>query len=127
MKDVDTSFEPLPSQWAFFLSEAKVLGYGGAMGGGKSRCLCEWVFDNCLGFPGLTAVVARQSHVSIVESTKKIMLQQVIPPEMLSVSKSVESSGKDFIQLPNGSTIHFIGLDDPGKQFSTEIGLAAFD
>lgn len=97
------------------------------MGGGKSRCLCEWVFDNCLRFPGLQAVLARQSHVSIVESTRKIMFQQVIPPEVLQASRTVESGGKDFIQFPNGSTIHFIGLDDPGKQFSTEIGLAAFD
>jgi len=55
------------------------------------------------------------------------MIQQVVPPEVLRASRVVESSGKDFIQFPNGSVIHFIGLDDPGKQFSTEIGLAAFD
>jgi hypothetical protein len=127
MREVDSVFEPLPPQWAFFESKAKVLGYGGAMGGGKSRCLCEWVFDHALRFPGLVAVMARQSHVSIVDSTRKIMFQQVIPPEILSASRVIESGGKDFIQLMNGSTIHFIGLDDPGKQFSTEIGLAAFD
>jgi hypothetical protein len=127
VKEVDSVFEPLPPQWAFFESDARVLGYGGAMGGGKSRCLCEWVFDACLSYPGLQAVIARQSHVSIVESTRKIMIQQVIPPDVLRASRTVESGGKDFIQLPNGSTIHFIGLDDPGKQFSTEIGLAAFD
>jgi len=127
VREVDSTFEPLPPQWAFFESTAKVLGYGGAMGGGKSRCLCEWVFDHCLNHPGLQAVIARQSHVSIVESTRKIMTQQVIPPEILSASRVIESGGKDLISLPNGSTIHFIGLDDPGKQFSTEIGLAAFD
>jgi len=127
MREAHSVFEPLPPQWAFFESTAKVLGYGGAMGGGKSRCLCEWVFDHALRFPGITAVVARQSHVSIVESTKKIMFQQVIPPELLSVSRTVESGGKDFILFPNSSTIHFIGLDDPGKQFSTEISIAAFD
>ena len=127
MLEVDSTFEPLPPQWAFFESTAKVLGYGGAMGGGKSRCLCEWVFDHCLNHPGLQAVIARQSHVSIVESTRKIMFQQVVPPEVLAASRVIESGGKDLIGLPNGSTIHFIGLDDPGKQFSTEIGLAAFD
>jgi hypothetical protein len=127
VREVESNFEPLPPQWAFFESNAKVLGYGGAMGGGKSRCLCEWVFDHCLRFPGLTAVIARQSHVSIVESTKKIMFQQVIPIEIIQASRTIDSGGKDFITFPNGSTINFIGLDDPGKQFSTEIGLAAFD
>lgn len=127
MKEVESLFKPLPPQWAFFQSTAKVIGYGGAMGGGKSRTLCEWVFDHCLRFPGIETVMARQSHVSIVDSTRKIMVQQVIPPEVLAVCRTRESGGLDFIELPNGSTIHFIGLDDPGKQFSREIGLAAFD
>ncbi len=118
-------YEPLPPQWAFHRSGAKIRGYGGAMGGGKSRAGCEEVFDACLDFPGLKAVVARDSHTSIVETTKKTMLEQVIPSPLIARKK--ESMGEDFVQLWNGSVIHFIGLDDPYRWYSSELGFLFFD
>lgn len=95
------------------------------MGGGKSRCLCELALDLLLAHDGIEVVVARQSHVSIIESTKKTFVEQVLPREVIAHQK--ESQGEDFVRLVNGSTIHFIGLDDPGKQFSREIGFVIFD
>jgi hypothetical protein len=125
MPDVDSEFQLLPAQAAFWLSDAKILGYGGAMGGGKTRCLCEWVFEHCLGLPGLKGVLARFAHTSIIESTRKIMLEQVLPPSLIAHKK--ESGGEDYIRLTNGSEIHFIGLSDPVKQFSTEVGIIGID
>ena len=107
------------------LSKAKIRGYGGAMGGGKSRTACEDVFDACLDNPGIVAVVARQSHTSIVETTKKTMLNQVIPSDL--IVRKLESGGQDFVELFNGSRIHFIGLDDPYRWYSSELGYLAFD
>lgn len=95
------------------------------MGGGKSRAGCEEVFDACLDHPGLKAVVAREAHTSIVETTKKTMLEQVIPPDLIVHEKA--SMGEDYVELFNGSVIHFIGLNDPMRWYSSEIGLLFFD
>jgi hypothetical protein len=81
------------------------------MGGGKSRALCEVVFNEMLDHPGLKAVLARAQHTSIIETTKKTMVEQVIPPDLITHRK--QSGGEDYLQLWNGSVCHFIGLDDP--------------
>lgn len=120
-------FEPLPPQWAFLSSEAKIRGYGGAMGGGKSRALCEDAFDEALLYPGLKTLICRQAHTSIIGTTKKTMIEQVIPREMMSECRKKESGGEDWIQLPNGSVMHFVGLDDPIRWFSSELGKLVFD
>lgn len=114
-----SEFRPLPPQSAFLQSKAKVRGFGGAMGGGKSRTLCEDKFNEMLDFPGITVVLAREAHTSIVETTRKTMLG-VIPAELIARIKA--SAGEDFIQLWNGSTCHFIGLDNPYRWYSAEIG-----
>lgn len=118
-------WDPLPVQRAFRESKAKIRGYGGAMGGGKSRCGCEEVFDIALDHPGVVALVARSQHTSIVETTKKTMLNFTIPPELITRSRS--SNGEDYIELWNGSRIHFVGLDDPMRWYSSEIGFVFFD
>lgn len=115
----------IPAQAAFINSKAVIRGYGGAMGGGKSRTGCEVIFDACLDHPGLVAVVARQAHTSIINTTKRTMLTQVIPAALITNEK--KSGGEDYIELWNGSIIHFIGLDDPLRWFSSEIGYAFFD
>jgi len=107
------------------LSGAKIRGYGGAMGGGKSRTGCEAVFDASLDNPGLVTLVARQAHTSIVETTKKTMLNQVIDPQLITRSRA--SAGEDYVELWNGSRIHFVGLEDPIRWYSSEIGMAFFD
>jgi hypothetical protein len=111
-------------------SDAKIRGYGGALGGGKSRTGSEVIFDACLDHPGITCLVAREAHTSIVETTKKTMLDQVIPPELIdprSGGRSKASQGEDYVQLYNGSTIHFIGLDNPYRWYSSEVGYCFFD
>ena len=118
-------FDPLPPQKAFLNSTAKIRGYGGAMGGGKSRTLCEDTFDQMLDHPGLVAVLARDKHTSIIETTRKTMLNQVVPMELITRTKA--SGGEDYIELWNGSRCHFIGLDDPYRWYSSEIGWIGFD
>jgi hypothetical protein len=120
-----SEFRPLPPQREFIKSKAKIRGYGGAMGGGKSRALCEVVFNEMLDHPGLKAVLARAQHTSIIETTKKTMVEQVIPPDLITHRK--QSGGEDYLQLWNGSVCHFIGLDDPYRWYSSEIGLLGFD
>lgn len=120
-----SEFRPTPPQKAFLKSRAKIRGYGGAMGGGKSRTLCEDKFTEMLQNPGIKVVLARAQHTSIIETTKKTMLEQVIPAELIAGSKA--SQGEDYVRIWNGSVCHFIGLDDPLRWYSSEIGSIAFD
>ena len=124
-KTLRSEFRPLPPQKAFLRSKARIRGYGGAVGGGKSRTGCEEVFNACLENPGLVALIARDAHTSIVETTKKTMLNEVIPPELIAHRKA--SGGEDYIQLFNGSIIHFIGMDNPYRWYSAEVGYLFFD
>lgn len=95
------------------------------MGGGKSRTLCEDKFNEMLDHPGIVVLLCRQNHTSIVETTKKTMLGQVIPPELIQRQKA--SMGEDYIELWNGSVCHFVGLDNPLRWYSSEIGSIGFD
>lgn len=118
-------YAPLDAQQVFRRSTAFVRAYGGAMGGGKSRALCEEAFDLALDYPGVPIVMVRLRHNSITETTKRTMLEYVLPPEL--VVKRKESGGEDYVELYNGSRVHFIGLDDPVKWFSSELGVLMFD
>lgn len=97
------------------------------MGGGKSRAICEDFFQAALDYPGILAPIFRQRHISITETTRRTMIHQVIPQELLPYCKVVQSGGRDFIRFPNDSEIHFLGLDDPVKSFSAEFGKVGFD
>jgi hypothetical protein len=54
------------------------------------------------------------------------MLTQVVADER-AITKSRASGGEDYIELGNGSRIHFIGLEDPVRWYSSEIGMLFFD
>lgn len=128
---IPNRYKPLPPQAALRRSKAVIRGFGGAMGGGKSRALCEEIYDWMLEYPGITIPVFRQVHTHITASTRKTFIEQVLPPELRArtdLVKIVDSGGKDFVEfLWSGSQVHFVGLDNPGRWFSTEIGAAAFD
>lgn len=121
----------IPSQGAFRRSLARVRGYGGAMGGGKSFALCQEAFDWMLEYPGILLPIFRQKHTAIGNTTRKTFLEQVLPAELRGrrdLVRVVSSQGNDFVEfLWNGSQVHFVGLDDPGKWFSSELGGAMFD
>lgn len=121
------AYRPLPPQEHFHRSLARIRGYGGAMGGGKSRAICEECFRLAIEYPGIPILIARQRHTAIIETTRKTMFQHVIPSEMLEHCQVKQSAGEDFVKLPNTSTMHFIGLEDPVKWFSSEIGVLAVD
>lgn len=58
-------------------------------------------------------------------------MEQVLPQALRGRKDLVRikrSQGEDLIEfLWNGSQIHFVGLDDPGRVFSAEFGAAMFD
>ena len=127
MKETETRFDMsrIPAQWEFFNLESKIQGYGGAMGGGKTRALCEKAFELMLQYPSIRILMARNTHASIEETTKLCMMEDVVPPEAIKSSRSSQS--QDWIKLHNDSRCHFIGLEDPVRWFSSEVGALFFD
>ena len=101
------------------------------MGGGKSYALCQEAFDWLLDYPGILLPIFRNTHTAIVNTTRRTFIEQVLPPELkerTDLVKIVASGGKDYVEfLWNGSQLHFVGLDDPGRWFSSELGGAMFD
>ncbi len=91
--------------------------------------MCEAVLDLCLDYPGIVVLVVRQKHTAITATTRKRFFQ-VLPPELVEGKK--ESGGEDWVDVKTSvpkvfSRVHFIGLDDPVKWFSSEIGALVVD
>lgn len=130
---IKCSYDPdrIPAQAAFRRSTADIIGYGGAMSGGKTRSICELALDWMLNHPSIEFPIVRQTHTSITDTTRKIFMEQVLPSELKGrkdLVRIVDSQGKDFVEfLWNGSKVNFIGLDNPGKLYSGEYGGAMFD
>jgi len=130
---IPCTYDPnrIAAQSAFRRSKARIRGYGGAMGGGKTRALCEEAFDWMLEYPGILLPVIRQVHTSMTNTTRKTFMEQTLPPELRGRSDLIrvkQSQGEDLVEFRwNGSQVHFIGLDNPGKVFSAEFGGAMFD
>lgn len=112
---------------AFHRSKADWKFYGGAMGGGKSKALCEEALQAALEYPGIEILIGRLEHKAIVTSTRKTMFREVMPPALLEYCRVVRSGPNDFIEFPNGSVIHFVGVSDPVQFHSSEYGLIILD
>lgn len=97
------------------------------MAGGKTRALCEEAFDLALEYPGILLPLFRQKHTAIINTTRKTFFEQVLPAELRPHVKVKFSQGEDYVRLWNKSEIHFVGLDDPIKWFSSELGAVGFD
>jgi hypothetical protein len=128
---VPALYAPLPRQQAFRRSRAQFRGFGGAMSGGKTRALCEDVFDNMLDYPGIHLAVARQKHTAIVDTTRKSSSSRSSRPSCARATISCGSSSRrartSSSSAGTAQRSTFYGLDDPGKFFSAEYGGAYVD
>ncbi len=129
-REIESRFVPTPQQRAFLNSKASIRAYGGAVAGGKSRAMCQWALKLALKYPTIQILIARNEHSAIIETTRKTMTDQVLPPEIVHSSK--RSMSEDWIQIYTGergvySRLNFIGLTNPGKWYSSEIGAFLVD
>lgn len=131
MAEIRRVFRPNPGpQTRFWKSTARIIGYGGAFGGGKSRGICEKAIEYAMTCPGIQILIARQSHTSIVETTRKTFTEEVCPPELIAHEK--HSMGEDFYDLYTPepgvtSRVNFVGLEDPVRWYSAQIGVLIVD
>ena len=119
-----------PDDDEFGADRLTLLGYGGAMGGGKTRAIAELAIDAALAFPGNNILVARH-HLSDLSSTTMKEFFQVCPPHLIQRRQQAPTS---LVQLrlpgwPSGrhSTINFRHLSDWHGLGSQQYGAVLID
>ena len=107
-----------------------LLGYGGAMGGGKTRAIVELALDAALAYPNNNVLVARQ-HYSDLSATTMREFFAACPPELIrrrqqSPTHLVELALPDW---PAGqtSTVNFRHLSDWPSLGSQQYGAVLID
>ncbi len=107
-----------------------LLGYGGAMGGGKTRAIAELAIDAALAFPGNNVLVARH-HLSDLSSTTMKEFFAVCPPEMIERRQQAPTTLVQ-LRLPGWksgqhSTVNFRHLSDWQGLGSQQYGAVLID
>ena len=136
-------FEPTARQRSLLeaLSEGPVegvslVGYGGAMGGGKTRLLAELALDAALLHPGNNILVGRQHYTDLHTTTLAEFLRAC--PERFIRERSETPNQRVAVSVAPGipsSTIHFrhlsswtgLGSQEYGSVFIDEAGEVAED
>lgn len=125
MIQVTNDYTPTPTQSKAHKATERYKLFGGAMGGGKSRWLCEEAKELSMGYPGNRGVMCRYHLQDFKNSTLKLLLE-VFPKEIISNHNKAENT----ITLINGSEIIYMGLSEKeniDKLKSMEIGFFCID
>ncbi len=60
--------QPSEKQWRFLTDQHKVVGYGGARGGGKSWAVRVKAVLLCLRYPGIQVLIVRKTYPELQEN-----------------------------------------------------------
>jgi phage terminase large subunit len=126
MMKIET-YIPTPAQQAFHSAPQRYKLYGGAMGGGKSRALCEGAVEKCLTYPGNFVLLCRRTLSSLMQSTYLTLTNKSCMRDLLADKRLVkENQQRRVFSFWNGSKLFYGGLEGGQKGdekiFSTEYG-----
>lgn len=110
-------------QDGFVKSQASRVLFSGAFGAGKSIALCIKGLKLSDEFPGNFGLIARKVRSTMPQTTIKTFFELVCPPERIADYNKAEG----LVTLDNRSQILFLGLDDPLKLGSLNLGWAGID
>jgi PBSX family phage terminase large subunit len=120
-------YDPLPVFEPFHTSSAREALIVGGYGSGKSVGGSAEIIKQALEQPGSEWLVARKTINSLRDTTEKVLLN-MLPPGFLKESHLLKGGGHvQQITFPNGSLIHFKGLDDWKKIKSLNLAGFFFD
>ncbi len=112
--EIVSAYEPHERQREAHRAKERFIGYGGAMGGGKTRWGCEEGLALSLEFPHNFGVICRQSGPALRMSTMESFFSQTLVPgsKMWQAVGAEFNKGEGLLTLGvNGSKIWFTGLD----------------
>lgn len=90
----------------------------GAGGTGKSRGTLQVIAWLCEQYPGLRVLLSRSTRESMTSSTL-VEWEECFPAGHPAL-EGPQREGRSIYHFPNGSEVAVIGLDKPGKLFSTK-------
>ena len=123
--DIRSDYEPSETQIKAHKAPHRYKLFGGAMGGGKSRWLCEEAKELCMAYPGNRGIMCRYHLSDFKNSTLKTLLE-CVPPELIKSHNQAENT----IKFINGSEIIYMGMSEEtniAKIKSMEIGFFCID
>ena len=92
----------------------------GPAGTGKTRGILHRIADLCEAYPGVRALIARQTRTSCSESILVTLERDVIPKGYPWEQRDVSRAQRDSYLCANKSVIVVGGLDHPDRLYSTE-------
>jgi hypothetical protein len=107
------AYIPSDKQILAHCAEEQFLGYGGAMGGGKTRWLCEMARILSVNFPGNLGILGRQSGPALRLSTQEVFFDETLVPG----SEEWQDLGCSFNK--GEGILYFHSLDPPSKIWFT--------
>jgi len=122
---------PTPPQVEAHCAPERFVGYGGAMGGGKTRWLCEAAKTLSMNYPGNLGVVARQSGPALRLTTMEVFFSEVLIPgsddwRNLGCKFNKAEGILEFRALNPVSKIWFTGLDSDNIERVKSLNLGFF-
>lgn len=125
MSEIVSDYHPTPTQSVAHKAKNRYKLFGGAMGGGKTRWLCEEAKDLSMNYSGNRGVMCRYHLADFKNSTLKC-LEECFPPEIIVSHNLADHT----IKLINGSEIIYMGMsemENVSKLKSMEIGWFVID
>lgn len=116
--------EPSERQRLFLEDNHKILGFGGARGGGKSWAVRTKAIIMALKYPGIKQVIFRRNYNELIENHIKPM-KAMLPTEVYDYN-----DGRKELSFINGSTVLFRHLNtsrDADKYQGTEVDALYID
>lgn len=113
--------ELLPKQMQFLTSTKRELLYSGAFRAGKSRALCEKVFEHAR-IPGNLVPLGRKKRADLYQTTLRTLFEEVLEFGSYEYKKS-----EHLIRLRGGGDIYLFGFDDQTKIASLSAGAIGID
>jgi len=123
MEQLEHRYQPVGSAVELFRSKEPEILLSGAAGTGKSRACLEKVHAMCLANPGMRALVARKTAVSLT-STGLVTFREIVAKEAIESGELKFYGGSRTeaasYKYGNGSTITIGGLDKATRIMSSE-------
>ncbi len=118
-------YEPKGAAQTLFYCRAPEVLIEGPAGTGKTRAVLEYIHLLCESFAGIRVLVCRQTLKSLRESIQITFERWVLPTTHESLQTGPSIDHRTSYNYGNGSHIALVGLDDPGKTFSSEFDIVA--
>lgn len=116
---IDLGYAPRGAAAALWRTYSPEVLMEGPAGTGKTRAILTRVAWLCEEYPGVRALICRQTRVSCTESILVTLERDVFPPGFPGLG-DVTRAGRHEYTFPNGSTLVVGGLDRPERLYSTE-------